>query len=103
MVSCNSAVMVADVNNRIVHANEHWTELTGYCLDEAQGSSCSILEGSATNRIELGRRETSIRNGVAAECTVYLYRKDGRRFLARVIVVPLKGGFESAGKNSTLF
>ena len=86
----NNAVLIADREGRIDWANDAFTRLTGYTLEEARGRKPgAFLEGPLTSpatRAEM-RRGLDSRRGFHVE--VVNYRKDGTSYWVDVEVQPL--------------
>jgi PAS domain S-box-containing protein len=101
MLTCVDAMVLTDVQGKIVHCNRQWVELTGYALSEVEGSSCSLLQGSMTDLIETRRSAALLRQNKSSSMSVVNYRKDGSMFVNQVTTVPIRGGFKSDGTYST--
>ena len=74
---------------RIVWANDSFTDMTGYRLEDLLGKSPRILQGPETSRAALDR----IRNALAAwepvRVEVMNYRKDGSAFMVDLGIHPV--------------
>jgi PAS domain S-box-containing protein len=101
MLTCVDAMVLTDIEGKIVHCNRQWVELTGYSLSEVEGSTCSLLQGSMTDLIETRRSAALLRMHKSSSMSVVNYRKDGSMFVNQVTTVPIRGGFKSDGKYST--
>lgn len=81
---------------KIIYANEAFTKLTGYSIDEIIGQSPRMLQGPKTDLAELKEFSRKIRSWEPAELTTINYKKNGEEFWIHVSVTPVtneKGWF----------
>ncbi|MFD2741404.1 PAS domain-containing protein [Sulfitobacter aestuarii] len=76
-------------DNPIVYANQAFTELTGYALEEIVGRNCRFLQGPDTtpDSIETVRKILSERRVDTVE--ILNYRKDGTSFVNALQIGPI--------------
>jgi len=78
-------------DNPLIYANDGFTELTGYALDEVIGRDCRFLQGEETDEEPVAK----IRRAIDAEESVSVelrnYTEDGEEFWNRVSIAPLRG------------
>ncbi len=75
---------------RFVFANSAFQRLTGYSEEELLGESPDILNGSKTNRIELGHRRKAQREGKSFVGDLTTYRKGGAAFTMEWRIDPVR-------------
>jgi len=75
---------------RIAHVNGAWTDLCGYTLEDVRGKTLEIIQGRDTDPVELLLLESAIRARAEAETVLVNYGKDGRPFINRIRISPLK-------------
>ncbi|MGF1924392.1 MAG: PAS domain S-box protein, partial [Bacteroidia bacterium] len=81
---------------RIIYVNEAFTKLTGYTAEEVIGKSPRILQGPRTDKSELERLKTHLKNWEACEVTLVNYKKNGDEFWINFSITPVaddKGWF----------
>ncbi|MEM7536797.1 MAG: ATP-binding protein [Chloroflexota bacterium] len=87
----------------IIYANQAFTQITGYSVDEMMGKNCRFLQGQDQDQSGLATLRQAIREG--KECTVLLrnYRKDGTLFWNELYLAPIYQETEPAAKQLTHF
>jgi len=75
---------------KIVYANQGFTEITGYSVDEVIGKTPRILQGPKTDRAVLDRLKERLKNGRAFFGQAVNYRKDGTEFINQWDIHPLR-------------
>jgi len=81
---------------RIVYVNEAFTKMTGYTSEEVIGRSPRFLQGPKTDRNELNRLSSAMKQWQPCEVTVINYKKSGEEFWLNFSVTPVaneKGWF----------
>eukprot|EP00981_Chlorochromonas_danica_P001806 scaffold385_cov182-Ochromonas_danica.AAC.5 len=96
MLSCTNAMMLLDNQGRIVHVNVAFTQLTGYELDDIEGQTSKILQGAETNDVLIRQCQHAMETAQTFEMVVYHYKHNGDRFLDRLTMVPIRGGYLNA-------
>ncbi|MCZ4224799.1 PAS domain S-box protein [Pedobacter rhodius] len=92
------SVLVAEVSpegslmTKISFINHAFEKLTGYTSEEVIGRSPWFLQGSGTDRSELKRLMTSIKNNRTYKGTIINYRKDGTPIWVNYSVTPVLDG-----------
>ena len=90
-----NAVVMTDVDRRITWANEGFTRITGYTLDEVLGKKPgAMLQYEKTNRETVEAMRTAIHAGVPFRGEILNKGKDGREYWLDIDVQPL---FDAAG------
>jgi PAS domain S-box-containing protein len=77
-------------DNPLIYANEGFTRLTGYRVDEAVGHNCRFLQGPDTDTEAVGRIRDAIRRGETCTVDLLNYRKDGTPFWNRLAITPVR-------------
>jgi len=85
--------------NPIVFANEAFLKLSVYSMDEVLGQQPHFLNGPGTDPKDAARFREAIRSDQDDIIETVQYRKDGRRFVATVLI---SGSRTSAGARSTI-
>ncbi len=99
MLSCNNAMILTNKDGRIVHVNTAWCQLTGYSLIDIEGKTCKFLQGPDTDHDLTKKMKDDLMYDRNTAITVYNYKKDGERFLNKIIAVPIHGGYLEPGKS----
>jgi PAS domain S-box-containing protein len=87
----DNAVLLSDAAGRIQWANEGFTRISGYSLDEVVGRTPgSVLQGPRTNPATVQRMRERLRCGEGFTEEILNYRKDGRAYWIAVEVQPLR-------------
>jgi len=74
---------------RIIYVNDAFTKMTGYTADEVIGKSPRFLQGPYSNKKELAKLGTALRNRETYEITTINYKKNGEEFWINFIVTPV--------------
>jgi PAS domain S-box-containing protein len=81
---------------KIIYVNEAFTKMTGYTAEEVIGKTPRILQGPKTDREELKKLSTSLRQWQPYEVTLLNYKKNGEEFWIHISINPVsddKGWF----------
>lgn len=78
-------------DNPIVFVNEAFQKLTGYGVDEVVGRNCRFLQGPETDRDDVERIRTAVKNEEAISVDLLNYRKDGSQFWNALYISPVRG------------
>ncbi len=78
------AAIVLDKNERIVQANDKWSALCGYTLDEARGERTTMLHGPATNAQKAHAFANEVRKNGVAKTVLANYTADGEPFVHKI-------------------
>lgn len=74
---------------RIVFINEAFKDITGYSTEEVIGRSPRFLQGPKTNRSELDRIRSALRNKEPVKAELTNYAKDGKEFWVEMTIAPV--------------
>ncbi len=74
---------------RIVYANEAFTRVTGYTLEEVVGKTPRILQGPKSDRHELDRVREALSHWKPVRAELLNYRKDGTEFWVELVIFPV--------------
>jgi diguanylate cyclase (GGDEF)-like protein/PAS domain S-box-containing protein len=89
----NDVVVIAETTQadgpRIVFANDAFTRLTGYALEEVLGRNPRMLEGPQTQPGELERIRQALRRWEPARAELINHKKNGELFWLELEVVPV--------------
>ncbi len=95
VLNTNDAVLITEAEPidlpgpRIVYANEAFTQLTGYSLEEVFGQTPRILQGVNTDRPTLARIRVALETWQPIRVDLINYRKDGSEFWVDLSLVPV--------------
>lgn len=81
--------------NPIVFANQPFTDLSGYTLDEVLGQQPHFMDGEGTDNLDAARFRQILDRDEDGVVETVQYRKDGSRFVATVLLSAFK---DAAGK-----
>lgn len=87
-----NAIMITEAGPGypIVFANQAFTTLTGYGLDEVKGKSPSILQGPDTDQDVLDQLKQNLEAGKLFYGKALNYRKDGSTFMMEWKIAPIR-------------
>ncbi len=86
----DNAVVISDASGRVEWANEAFSRLSGYSLEEVAGKTPgSFLHGSETDPATVGYMRDQIRSGEGFRTEVLNYAKDGRKYWLDLEVRPV--------------
>lgn len=80
----------SDPDNPIVFCNEAFQKLTGYDRNEIIGRNCRFLQGPETNRDDVSRVRTAIKEQTDIAVDLLNYRKDGSTFWNALYLSPVR-------------
>ncbi len=95
VVNTKDAVLITEaepINEpgpRILYANEAFTRITGYSLEEVLGKTPRILQGSKTDRAELKKVRAALSQWEPVTVELINYCKDGSEFWVELSIVPV--------------
>src|ERR1041384_3683337 len=92
-----NAIMITDVNGKIVWVNKAFTETTGYSMEEVLGQNPRILKSGQLDRSFYKQMWETILSGKVWRDTVVHRRKDGSLNRENMTITPISDG---AGKIS---
>ncbi len=94
VTNTQDSVVITEANEidvpgpRIVYVNDAFTKTTGYSAEEAIGQSPRFLQGRETNRVELAKLKTALKNGKTYATEVVNYTKDGKPYWVSMMITP---------------
>jgi diguanylate cyclase (GGDEF)-like protein/PAS domain S-box-containing protein len=85
-------VTIADCSDehRLVYANEAFTAMTGYPIDEAIGRNCRFLQGPDTDPKSVAAIREALRAGRNVSVVLQNYRRDGTPFWNEVSICAVR-------------
>ena len=95
VVNTNDAVLITEAEPIeepgpcILYANEAFTRMTGYTLEEVLGKTPRILQGPKTDRAQRNRIRVALSRWEPVTVEVINYRKDGSEFWVEISIVPV--------------
>ena len=97
VVNANEMVMISQVEGdidplrlRIIYVNEAFLKVTGYRATDVIGRSAELLVGPETDREELDRIRTALKNQESAKAELIFYHQDKSYFWADMNTVPIR-------------
>ncbi len=85
-----NAVMITDLDGKIVYVNPNFTRLTGYTAEELIGKNPSILKSGKTSPETYRRLRETIRQGGEWREVIQDKRKDGRLYWTLETISPIR-------------
>jgi PAS domain S-box-containing protein len=83
------AIVLRDIDNRVLRANREFTSLFGYTLEESLGRNISDLIVPEDAREESERLREALRRGERVNAEVIRRRKDGTRLTVSLVCAPV--------------
>ena len=93
MDSLEEGVTIADFTHPLqplVFANQGFTEITGYTVDESVGKNCRFLQGPETEPEVVRKIKYAVMNGHSITCRLKNYRKNGEMFINNLSLKPIR-------------
>jgi len=97
MDSLEEGVTIADFTHPLqplVFANQGFTEITGYTVDETVGKNCRFLQGPETEPEVVRKIKYAVMNGHSITCRLKNYRKNGEMFINNLSLKPIRNDDE---------
>lgn len=79
----------AQDDNPIIYANNHFTQIFGYRLEEVLGKNCRFLQGEDKDQSEIEQMRNAIRDKKAITVTLKNYHKSGKLIYNEITVSPI--------------
>ncbi len=95
ITNTNDAVLITEAEPidlpgpKIVYANQAFTRMTGYTLEDVLGKTPRILQGPASDRSQLDKIRENMGQWRGADAELINYRKDGVEFWNSFSLVPV--------------
>ncbi len=84
------AVVLTDVHQKILWANDRFMNMTGYSLAEMHGKKPGrLLQGPDTEEQEVLRIRQALQLGIPIEGALTNYRKNGEKYLCKIAIHPI--------------
>ena len=93
MDSLEEGVTIADFTHPLqplVFANQGFTEITGYTVDETVGKNCRFLQGPETEPEVVKKIKHAVMNGLSITCQLKNYKKNGEMFINNLSLKPIR-------------
>ncbi len=90
-----ATIVITDVCGNIEYANQHFTKLTGYTIDEAKGQNQRILKSGKTDEALFKELWQTITAGKTWKGEFINKKKNGEEFTESALIAPI---FDSEGK-----
>lgn len=74
----------------LIYVNRAFERMTGYSSDAIIGRNCRFLQGEDTDQDTRKNIRTALENGEEMTTDIMNYRSDGKKFLNRLMIVPLR-------------
>jgi diguanylate cyclase (GGDEF)-like protein/PAS domain S-box-containing protein len=87
--SISQGVLLASPDRRILFCNAAFSNLTGFTRDEIVGTSCSILQGPATDPKTILAMREALERGEGFSGEILNYKKDGETFWNELTISPI--------------
>lgn len=84
-----NAELIDQPGPQIVYANEAFSHMTGYSLEEVVGATPRILQGAQTSRKELDRIREALQQWQPVEVELLNYKKNGETFWVSISIMPI--------------
>ena len=85
------ALVVTDINNRIIWVNNGFYEMTGYSKTEIIDKTPVLLQGEETSKRTKKIIRDHLRNKIPVKEILINYRKDGSLYKCELNIFPLNG------------
>ena len=95
VVNTHDAVLITEAEpidqsgSRILYANDAFTRMTGYSLEEVLGKTPRILNGPKTDPAELNKVRAALSRWQPVTVELINYRKDNSEFWVEISIVPV--------------
>ncbi len=95
IVNTNDAVIITDANinhftePKIVYVNPAFIRMTGYTVDEVIGKNPRIFHSGKSEKIEMDKMRTSIKNFASCEVNIMNTKKNGENFWVNSHINPV--------------
>lgn len=100
-------VLITDRNQQIVFANQAFTHMSGYALEEVKGKTPRILQGPDTDQATRKQIREALARGERVHAEILNYSKEGLRYWVDLSIVPVRDDYNevthyvSVGHDST--
>ncbi len=94
-VTANDAIMITEAEPidepgpRIIYVNQAFTRMTGYTKEEVLGKTPRILQGPRSERTQLDKFRSALKQWQPTVVELLNYRKDGSEFWVEISIVPV--------------
>ncbi|MBE9207109.1 PAS domain S-box protein [Nostoc sp. LEGE 06077] len=101
VVNANDSILITEahisngqIEPRIVYANQAFTQMTGYTLEEVIGQTPRFSHGEKTCRDEMNRLFAAVQAGLPIRTELLSYHKNGSTYWVDMNLVPIKNAQE---------
>lgn len=96
MVTFDLPLVLTDKSFRILHVNAPWFATYGYSLTEVEGKTINVLKGDLTDQAAVSASHSTASAGMMSDVSTQLYSKDRKSAMARMVVIPIYGGYNNS-------
>jgi PAS domain S-box-containing protein len=92
VAAVSSGIVICDATQAghpVTFANQAFTRITGYSVEEILGQNCRILQGRDTDPDALDKLRRALAQQRSVQVTLRNYRKDGRTFWNELAISPV--------------
>ena len=89
----NTSIIISDIsqeNQPIIYANQAYTDLTGYEINDVLGKNCNLLQGEKTEKEKVDQIRQAIAQRKQITLTLINYKANGKPFSNRLMLSPVK-------------
>ncbi|MGF1703979.1 ATP-binding protein, partial [Photobacterium makurazakiensis] len=87
----SDAILITDKNGFIQWANHAFERLSGFTMNEVEGSQFGgLLQGKETSREEVRRISSELKSGLVIKSELVNYHKDGSQYWIEMVITPIK-------------
>jgi diguanylate cyclase (GGDEF)-like protein/PAS domain S-box-containing protein len=88
----SQAVVITDMNQKVISSNDAHVAITGYSKEEIVGLNCRILQGLQTDPLAVEAIRVALKNDASFSGEVLNYRKNGTPFWNDMTISPMRDG-----------
>ena len=89
----NTSIIISDISRAsqpIIYANQAYTDLTGYEINDVLGKNCNLLQGEKTEKEKVAQIRQAISRREQLTLTLTNYKANGKPFSNRLMLSPVK-------------
>jgi PAS domain S-box-containing protein len=97
----NNAILITDLDRKIIYTNDAFTRITGYSFDDVKGKMAKeVLRGPQSNPLSDKKIDDYVQNNSTFNMEVLNYKKNGETYWAEFSAQPM---FDNDGKQIGFF